>query len=341
MYNEFNITPAFREKLISEYGVNYFETNQDTLALKYVFSSIRENILNQVLPIINAATTVMKYHGQQSGESETVRKAMDDFYKQLRLSVYGTSPIKGEIAEPIAAIKKVQQLSSVMMITLRPALMFKELIAGTIKNVSYAWTKVYGNDSFTQKDLAAAYNKVLFSKAQSPVDFTIVDNLNIRYGIANMDINGIIRKTKTDRFGLFKFFSDNLYWMNSAPDYVNRLTLFVAKMIHDGCYDAHYMNKKGELVYDPRKDKRFSVYFDKRKQYNYKFAENDKEYNDQRSLYLSMLNDFNEENVKLHLPTLDEVKDDIPRAYTQKERESIKVFADMAYGFYDHERSAL
>ena len=341
MYNEFNIAPEFREKLINEYGVNYFEVNQDTLALKFAFSSIRENVMNQILPIINAATTVIKYHGQQSGDSESVKKAMDDFYKQLRISVYGASPIKGEIAEPIAAIKKVQQIASIMFITMRPALMFKELITGTIKNVSYAWTKVYGDSSFTQADLTAAYGKVLFSKAQSPVDFTIVDNLNIRYGIANMDINGIVKKSKTDRLGIFKFFSDNLYWMNSAPDYVNRLTLFVAKMIHDGCYDAHYIDKNGEFIYDPTKDKRFEVYFKKRKQYDFKFAQNDKDYNDQRSLYLSMLSDFNEENVKMGMTVLDEKKDLIPKAYTQKERESIKVFSDMAYGFYDHERSAL
>lgn len=341
MYNEFNIAPEFREKLINEYGVNYFEINQDTLALKFAFSSIRENVMNQILPIINSAATVIKYHGQQSGDTEAVKRAMEDFYKQLRISVYGVSPIKGEISEPIAAIKKIQQMASVMFITMRPALMFKELITGTIKNVSYAWTKVYGDNSFTQADLTAAYGKVLFSKAQSPVDFTIVDNLNIRYGIANMDINNIVKKSKSDRLGLFKFFSDNLYWMNSAPDYVNRLTLFVAKMIHDGCYDAHYMNEKGEFIYDPTKDRRFEIYFKKRSHYNFQFAENNKEYNDQRSLYLSMLSDFNEENTKMNMPILDEKKDLLPKAYTQKERESIKVFSDMAYGFYDHERSAL
>lgn len=128
--------------------------------------------------------------------------------------------------------------------------------------------------------------------------------------------------------------------MNNAPDYVNRLTLFVAKMIHDGCYDAHYIDSKGEFVYDPKKDKRFIKYFEKREKYNYQFTKNDKEFNDQRSLYLAMISDFNEENSKLKQNLLTE-KDLIPRAYTHKERESIKVFADMAYGFYDHERSAL
>lgn len=138
MYNEFEIDDDFRKKLIVDYGVNYFEINQDTVALKYIFSAIRENVMNQVLPVINAATTVMKYHGYQSGDSEGIKDAMDDFYKHLRSIVYGVSPIKGEIMEPIAVAKRFQKLTSVMFITMRPALMFKELITGTIKNVSYA-----------------------------------------------------------------------------------------------------------------------------------------------------------------------------------------------------------
>ena len=46
---------------------------------------------------------------------------------------------------------------------------------------------------------------------QSVQDFTIVDHLNRQYGIANMDINSIVKKSKTDRTGLFKFFSEHMY----------------------------------------------------------------------------------------------------------------------------------
>ena len=33
--------------------------------------------------------------------------------------------------------------------------------------------------------------------------------------------------------------------------------------------------------------------------------------------------------------------DDLPKAYTSKDRESFKSFADMAYGYYDHEKKSL
>lgn len=129
--------------------------------------------------------------------------------------------------------------------------------------------------------------------------------------------------------------------MNTAPDYVNRLTLFVAKMIHDGCYDAHYVDKNGAFVYDPRKDKRFQTYFAKREKYDYKSSEKDTKYNDERSLYLSLLDSFNNENKMFGKKLLSEKKDLIPRAYTHEDREAVKTFADMSYGYYDHERSSL
>jgi len=49
-----------------------------------------------------------------------------------------------------------------------------------------------------------------------------------------------------------------MYIANSAPDYFNRLCLFIAKMIEDGCWEAHSLDEKGNLVYDFTKDKRFS-----------------------------------------------------------------------------------
>ncbi len=340
MYNEFNMGEGVREKMISEYGVNHFEVNLDTILLKFAFASIRENVMDDVLTVVNSAMMALKYHGYQSGNSKELNDALDDMYKQFRISIFGVEPFKGEIEEPLAVVKQVQKAASIAFISLRPILMMKELITGTIKNVSYAWTKVYGDDSFNISDLKSAYDKVIFSKAQTFQDFTLVDELNKEYGIANMDINNMVKKTKTDRSGMFKFFSEHLYWMNTAPDYVNRLTLFVAKMIHDGCYDAHSV-VNGKFIYDPKKDKRFNVYFEKREKYGYKFAENDTEYNNQRSLYLSLLESFNNENKIFGGQILDEKKDLIPRAYSHEDRESIKVFADMAYGFYDHERSSL
>ena len=134
--------------------------------------------------------------------------------------------------------------------------------------------------------------------------------------------------------------SNIMYWCNTAPDYVNRLSLFLAKMIKDGCYEAHSIDENGNLVYDPSKDKRYSHYFKMRDQYKYEFSKTDTEYNDQRTLYLKAIEEFNAEIISSSEKVLTE-KDNIPRAYFSKQRDSIKTFSDTAYGYYDTERSPL
>lgn len=119
------------------------------------------------------------------------------------------------------------------------------------------------------------------------------------------------------------------------------MSVLVAMMIKDGCYDAHSLDSNGELKYNPLKDKRFDVYFAKREQYGFKFNPDDKIYSDQRSLYLAMLAEFNAENAKFGYPKLNERTDLIPRAYTHNQREAIKVFADTAYGFFDSETRSM
>ena len=111
-------------------------------------------------------------------------------------------------------------------------------------------------------------------------------------------------------------------------------------MHKDGSFEAHSLDAEGNLKYDPRKDKRFSYYFEKREQYNYQAHHTDEKYNDQRSLYLTHIEEFNGDNL-LSTDKLLTEKDLIPEAYTNKERESMKTFTELAYGYYDHERSPI
>lgn len=179
-------------------------------------------------------------------------------------------------------------------------------------------------------------------------EFNLTDELNRFYRIANMDLNTVVDKTKIDRRGMM-FFSDKLFWMNTAPDYVNRLSLFLAKMIHDGTYNAHSLNTSGQMVYDPTKDKRFEYYLSKREshkkdgKYIWSVKGNsdyDEKYNDQRASYLAIMEELNRERLVTDEKQFVE-SDMIDQAYTNRDRDSIKEFTDTAYGYYDHERSPL
>lgn len=169
--------------------------------------------------------------------------------------------------------------------------------------------------------------------------FNLISELNTEYRIANRDLNQIVDKVKIDRFGL-NFIGNTMYWCNTFPDYINRLSLFLAKMIKDGTLKAYSVNEEGVLVYDPSKDERYSYYFSMRNKYGKKIHPTDIKYNDQRSLYLYAIDDFNSELLSSDEKKLTE-DDNLPRAYSSKQRDSIKTFSDTAYGYYDRERSPL
>jgi hypothetical protein len=98
--------------------------------------------------------------------------------------------------------------------------------------------------------------------------------------------------------------------------------ILMAIMMHDGCYDA-YSVVDGELKYDFNKDARFSLLHDP------SANKNSEEYRQQHSLYMAMLNDFNEEGWNL------KDGDALPEAYTIRESTSIKSFTEMCFGHYD------
>jgi len=86
------------------------------------------------------------------------------------------------------------------------------------------------------------------------------------------------------RHGILANPSKWMYIANSAPDYFNRLTLFVAKMMEDGCFEAHSLDENGMLKYDFKKDKRFSELVKHGLNSNYR----GEKYLEQKALYLAM-----------------------------------------------------
>ena len=65
----------------------------------------------------------------------------------------------------------------------------------------------------------------------------------------------------------------------------------------------------------------------------------DEKYNQQRNLYLLTIEQINKENIVLNETKLTE-EDLITQAYSNKERDSIKSYADLVYGAYDKDAQA-
>ncbi len=97
-----------------------------------------------------------------------------------------------------------------------------------------------------------------------------------------------------------------MYATLRSPDFLNRMVLFVAKCMKDGCWEAFDL-KDNKLVYDWRKDKRYSVYADKSK-------EGTEEYQRQKIAYYNAIRQYNAN----HPDNTIEYTDDLPEAYSNE-----------------------
>jgi hypothetical protein len=268
-------------------------------------------------------------------ENEDISDQLQYISDQMSLSVFDQPIIDKEFKDYVKSAAIVKTISTAAMLAFKPASLIKEMTIGVFKGISLAATQIYGKDQFTIKDLAAAYKKLMTIDNKFSTEFNLIDKLNQYYRFANMDVNAISKKLQTDRRGLLRGTGRYMYMCNTIPDYYNRLSIFLAKMIHDGSYEAHIL-VDGVFKYDPTKDKRFEYYLSNRDKHmksgKYIPAAGDFKYNEQRQRYILLQQQLNKE----YKGEVIFEEEDLPnKAYSEIERTSMKSFTDMAYGYYD------
>ena len=66
-------------------------------------------------------------------------------------------------------------------------------------------------------------------------------------------MNIYAERMRTDVHNKYNF-TNLAFKFASRPDYYNRMTIFVAKMINEGAYEAHTIKSDGTIEYDCAKD---------------------------------------------------------------------------------------
>lgn len=329
---------AFKAKAIEERTIEYFEWNLDTIAHRVAFNKIRKKILDRKLPIINSYIWWIKMLAGQ--QNVNISKQLEYVANQMKLSVFDEPLVNEEFKDLTTAAAVVKHFSTAAMLAFKPASFIKEMTIGAFRGIMMASTKIYGKDQFELKDLMTAYKKLSTIDNKFSNEFNLIDKLNAYYRFANMDVNSISKKLQTDRRGLFRGFGRYMYMCNTVPDYYNRLSILIAKMVHDGSYDAHTL-VDGVFQYDATKDNRFSYYLANRSKHmlgdKYVAATNDIEYNKQRQRYLLLVSQL---NIEYKGERVFEEANIVPKAYSEIERSSLKSFSDMAYGYYDKDAQA-
>lgn len=350
MYNEYNITAQERMDLISSVDNPYnFSFDLEFLASDIAFQTIRKKYFDSALMLTE--TVAMALHVMSQEQNVDVSNELSAIADHRKINITNESLLEEDQEDMAKGASILKKINSFMLLALRPAQFVKELTFGAFTNFSRAWALKYGSNQLSYEAVAKAtrliWGQSLKQKGNVLLgngtlsDFTLCEKINHLYGIANMDLNRLTQNTVSSGKGIFNNLSRSFYIANSAPDYYNRLTLFIAKMIVDGCFDAHSLDKNGKLIYDWRKDKRFSELAKYGLNSTGKHSE---KYNEQKALYVAMCKDFEragEQLITWNNTTQQYEYGDITQAYTSDQRASIKEVSDMAYGFYDHETKSL
>lgn len=311
-------------------GEEFFEHNIEVLTFKHVFAYSVKNNIDDVMPIIKSAMASLALQGQ----SQNTNFANDVQYLENYLkSKIKNQPIEEEETQQkaTALASKVRQVASFMALAFSPVQGLYQSIQGIWQDISLVIRKPDGTQAFTLANMYDAAKTVygdLFHFSDKPTKCQL---LNEMYGINDMDMNTYAEKMRTDKHGIWNTW-DLAFKFTSRPDFYNRMTIIIAKMKHDGIWDALEV-KDGRLVYNWKKDKRF----DKLNIVNGR-VEGD---SDQLGLYYAMAQQFVLEGVKNPDGSLFQVGQALPYCYTNKDAEGLKSYCDTIYGYYSHEKKSM
>ena len=329
-----------RLEMIERKGVENLEHNLETLLYKHIFAySVKDNI-DGVFPMIKAAMV----HISTQGATQNTEFSQDNHYlsNYIRNKIFNQSIVDPKLQSLSNKLGLLKQAASKFTLAFSPVQALYQPLQGLWTDISLMIRKPDGTNAFTREHFLKSLKMVYSDLSHYSDSHTLCSALNELFGINDMDMNSYIDRISTAKKGVWN--ADNLMFkFASRPDYYNRMTIFLAQMMGDGCLDAVSINSEGQLEYDWTKDARFSKFAAAIKVGNGNSS--DPEISKQRSLYYTVAKQFviehaknkNGEDFKLDMSN----PEPLPRAYTNKQAESMKSLADDIYGYYSHEKKSL
>lgn len=311
-----------RSELLNSHQDGYFETNVENLLAHYLEKYIQTSEFNKTLIGVKGTLLQLEMLGEAVGEENRAgiaqtTKMIQDYIKQ---NMFNVSIMEPESQRIIAWLEPFRGLVSKAYIAGNITSMFRDTFEGVWQNSMRVLNK-YQTD-IDSKSLAAAYREVTKASFTSVRNITIIDELCKTYRLSNLDVARISEGLTTSRSGILNV-ENWMYATLRSPDFLNRMVLFVAKCMKDGCWEAFDL-KDNKLVYDWRKDKRYSVYADKSK-------EGTEEYQQQKIAYYNAIRQYNAN----HPDNTIEYTDDLPEAYSNEQIQQMRQVSNSIYGAYD------
>lgn len=329
VYNKFRLDSETRRVKLQEHKIGFFETNLEIVFNQALESYCRENMSKKYVPLFQGMRLTLQQ--MQGYSKQQIDNIISTFDKMLKSKFYG-EPIMSEDLQPIWRYLNVLKRGlSIMTLGINFGSMFRELLQGTFVGLSRSGVRML--EGLDVQHYLAGAGHVIKEAGKNFSGVSLLQQLNMQYGVANMSLSNIARQRKLGRHGIRNWSTDTLFWTSASPDFQHRMSVLVGKMMADGSWEAHSLDKDGNLVYDWTKDKRFEAYANNKT--------DDKNYLYQKSLYLNYIREFNRIGYKKVDGSEYKEGDALPMAYPPKEQQAIKNFSDLLYGHYDDESRAL
>ena len=313
---------SIRSEMIANHPEGYFETNVENILAHYLEKHIQVKEFNKHLISVKGVLLQLEMLGNSVGEEhkagllQTVKMISD----HTKINVFNTSIMEPESQKVMAWLHPFRSAVSKAYIAGNIVSMFRDTFEGMWQNTSRMLIK-YQTD-IDPKSLSSAYKDVLQASFTSIRGITIIDELCKTYRLSNLDVARISEGLTTSRGGVLNI-ENWMYATLRAPDFLNRMVLFVAKCKKDGCWEAFDL-EDNKLVYNWKKDKRYSIYADPSKK-------GTEEYEKQRINYYNAIRKYNEE----HPDNTISFNDDLPVAYSNDQIQQMRQLSNSIYGAYD------
>lgn len=336
LYNKFKYdNMAARDARIDQYGSGLFETDLELVINAALEAFCRSNVSRDYIPIVSAMKMNLEYldaHGssEKTKDMANIRKRFDDIVKS---KLYGESLVPKQLQPLLKFLNLIKSGFTSMTLALNVRSFLRESLQGIFTGLSRAGVKMY--PGINEKWYTEGMTYVIQEAGKNFSGVSLLQQLNAVYGMANQSLNQLAQQRRVNWAHINHWGKDTAFITCTSPDFLHRMSLLVAKMKSDGCFDAYSLDENGVLKYDFKKDKRF--------EHLVKGDTSHSDYLKEKSLYLSMIDDFNRTGFKkvdgsqLNGENLDE----LPQAYTRTEAQSIKNYADLLYGHYDEESRSL
>jgi hypothetical protein len=310
-----------RTETIKQLGEESFVRDVEALYLILAYNVGRENEYNRILPSVMGIKSLVSMSRMVWFKNfPELYNIITNYIDTIMFSRLGVPDDQKRIMDLISSFKSKL---SVAVLGLSPKTAILQGLQSFIATLPI-FAGGLGSDQVSKRGLMQAIPFVL---SIDPDKQAFMNKLEETYDILSYDIESLLREGKVSKTA-FQWYSSFALHLNQAPDQFFRKIVWISMAIKDGTIKIengelasnsaiNWINS--ELVYQPKYDKRFEVYFNDDKSHP--------DYENQKAIYNHVSKIIKDEGYR---------NDNLPgRAYTRRELDSksrlIKdMYADMS-----------